>query len=231
MTHSQTGFRSAVTHFIRNQKILVPPQYSRFYRDYRGREFAFLDVGCGNHSASTAKRWFPQCRYHGIDRTMYNNDETDLASMEEMYEIDLEKESLDPIRDGFYDLVLVNHVIEHLPNGLAVLEALTAKLRPGGRMYIEYPAARSLALPSLSGTLNFCDDDTHVRVYDLKDVANALLTNEMRVLRGGIRRSWLRVALIPVTLPLALVKGNPAVPLWDLLRFAEFIYAEKRSSI
>ncbi len=231
MTFSQAGFRLAVTRFIRNQRILSPPQYTSFYRTYRGREFTFLDVGCGNHSASIAKRWFPQCRYYGIDRTIYNNDEADLAAMEEMYEIDLEKESLEPVQDGFYDLVLVNHVIEHLPNGLSVLAALTAKLRPGGRMYVEYPSARSLSLPSLRGTLNFCDDDTHVRVYDVKDVANTLLANEMRVLRGGVRRSWLRIALLPVTLPLAVAKGNPAVPLWDLLRFAEFVYAEKRSSV
>ena len=69
-----------------------------------------------------------------------------------------------------------------------LLAALTAKLKPGGSIFVEYPSVRSLSLPSMPGTLNFCDDHSHVRVYDLKEVANVLLANGMLITKAGTRR-------------------------------------------
>lgn len=50
--------------------VMVPVRLKPFYPKFAQREFRLLDVGCGDHSASITKRYFPQCRYFGIDREM-----------------------------------------------------------------------------------------------------------------------------------------------------------------
>ena len=94
---------------------MIPVKFKRFRREFQGREFTLLDVGCGNHSPSVTKRFFPECRYYGLDRGVYNNDASDLASMETFYEKDLETDDLADLPDGFFDVILFVHVIEHPP--------------------------------------------------------------------------------------------------------------------
>jgi trans-aconitate methyltransferase len=148
-----------------------------FYRSFCHRQFVLLDVGCGNHGATKAKRFFPDCEYWGIDRELYETDEKDLSLTYRRFELDLDRDDLSSVPEQAFDVILASHVIEHLQNGIRVISALCGKLKPGGVIYIEFPSTRSLGLPSVPGTLNFCDDPTHIRIYDVKDVANALLTN------------------------------------------------------
>jgi hypothetical protein len=43
---------------------------------------------------------------------------------------------------------------------------VSRKLKPGGLIYVEIPSIHLLVLPSMQGTLNFCDDETHICLYD-----------------------------------------------------------------
>lgn len=213
--------------------MLFPFKFRQFHREYHNREFKYLDVGCGDHSAEVTKKYFPNCRYFGVDRSVYNNSESDFKLMEKFYKIDLASEALDEIPDGFFDIVMFSHVIEHLPNGQEVLAQLLKKVAPEGRIYVEFPAVRSLSFPSAKGTLNFCDDATHIRLHDIKDVANTLLAGGFRIIRGGVRRDPLRVMLSPIALlrNLFLRLAGQRIRssgLWDLYGFAEFVYARKR---
>ncbi|MCR9140717.1 MAG: class I SAM-dependent methyltransferase [bacterium] len=45
-----------------------------------------------------------------------------------------------------FDLITMFHVMEHLPDPRAMLQALAAKLKPGGRIVIEVPAAHDALL-------------------------------------------------------------------------------------
>lgn len=189
-----------------------------------------LDVGAGNHSAQLVKGHFPQCAYYGLDISRdYNNDERDFALMAGFFELDLTLLRYEAIPDGFFDVIMIAHVIEHLPNGDAVLAALVPKLKPGGVIYVEYPGARSLTLPSMQETLNFHDDPTHVRVYSVPEVSAVLEQAGARVLEGGTRRDWRIIAMMPLTVPYNLIrKGYFRGSLfWDLFGFAEFVYAER----
>ena len=215
---------------------MMPVKFKRFHKEFRHREFALLDVGCGNHSASTARKYFPKVKYHGVDRSRdYNNDPGEFALMEAFHEIDLEKGSLDAVPDGHFDVVLFAHVIEHVRNGTEVLVALARKLKPGGKLYVEWPGPRSLTLPSAVGTLNFCDDDSHVRVYDLKDVANALLDAGCKVLKAGTRRDPVKLSMFPLGLAFSLARRALGMPMithggmWDGMGFAEFVYAVRKT--
>ena len=220
---------NAASKAIASQRLLRPPSYRLFYWRLRNQKFRLLDVGCGNHSASRTRRWFPRCLYHGIDRGVYNNSEDDFRQMEAFYDLDLTTGCLSAVPDETFDLVLVNHVIEHIPNGLEVLGRLTGKLKPGGRIYVEYPSVRSLSLPSMRGTLNFCDDPTHIRLYGLDEVATVLSAGNMKILRAGARRDWLHIALFPLLVLPYWFQGYPAAAFWDLLGFADYVYAERGS--
>jgi len=194
------------------------------------RPFRLLDVGAGNHSPSKTVRLFPQCEYHGLDLSKderYNA--ADEAALAGFYVMDLTALQFEAIPDAYFDYINIAHVIEHLHNGDAVLRGLAKKLKSGGHIYIEYPGQRSTRLPSMHNTLNFYDDATHVRVYTVPEVESVLKGEGFRVLASGTRRSWSYILAIPARVLQAWigrkkVQGNV---FWDLLGFAEYVFARK----
>ncbi len=198
----------------------------------KGDAFRLLDVGAGNHSPSKTKGLFPNCEYHGVDwGDAYAYSAEDRAAMNRFYSKDLTKLEFGDIPDGYFDFIMMAHIIEHLPNGDAVIAALLPKLRAGGYIYIEYPGEKSTRLPSMRGSLNFHDDKTHVRVYNHKEVAGWLRAGGLDVLWQGTRRSWPYIMAVPFRAAASLlqkgyVQGNV---FWDLLGFAEGIYARKKA--
>jgi SAM-dependent methyltransferase len=208
----------------------MPFRFKALWRRFGDRPFALLDVGAGNHSASAAKRWFPNCHYAGIDVDRgYNNDERDFEAMDEFFELDLTRLRFEAVPDARYDAILMAHVIEPLPNGDAVIRALLPKLRPGGILHVEFPGERSLRLPSMRGTLNFHDDPTHVRLYTAAEIAALLESEGMVVTRAGVRRDPVGIALLPLhALRCWQVHGYvPGGVFWDLTGFADHVLAEK----
>jgi SAM-dependent methyltransferase len=213
---------------------IIPGKFTRIYKKYKAKEFTLLDIGCGNHSPTLTKHWFPQCLYFGVDKEIYNNDPADLNVIEKFYQIDLEHSDLAEIPDSFFDAIIMNHVLEHLTDGLAVLAKLSRKLKPGGKIYLEFPSVKSLSLPSARETLNFCDDPTHVRIYSIVEIVNTLLANGIKIVKAGRQRNWQRTViaflLIPYYLGFRLKHGEwTGRGLWDLLGFADFVYGEKRT--
>lgn len=201
-------------------------------RAYRGQKISVLDVGCGCDSPTITRRWFPDCEYHGIDISDAGHSARDRAALDVFYQLDLTSSDLRQVPDDHFDAVFFAHVIEHLPNGLSVLDRLCEKVKPGGKLYVEFPSRRSLRLPSGINTLNFFDDPTHVRFYTLEEVVNRLLGSKMRILRCGTRRDVVRMALSVASIPLQLRtvlehRKLHARGLWDLLGFAEYVYAER----
>lgn len=188
-----------------------------------------LDVGCASHSPAKAKQIFPDVEYHGVDIQGDHLNERDKACLDRFFQINLEASSFEEVPNDHYDVLIISHVIEHLRNGLEVIAGMSKKVRAGGYIYIEYPSVRSLGLPSMRGTLQFCDDPTHVRVYDLKEVANVLLANGCRVMRAGRRRDFFRVLFFPLFALRGYVKGQPAGAFWDITGFAEYVFARKKS--
>ena len=82
----------------------------------------------------------------------------------------------------------------------------------------------------MTGTLNFCDDETHVRVYSVAEVANTLLASGFRIVRAGTRRDWLRIFLLPIMVPVKYVlrRELSAGDFWDITGFASYVLAVKR---
>lgn len=197
------------------------------------KDVSVLDVGCGTHSASIIKKFLPHAKYYGLDKdTSYLISEKDLSLMEKFYEIDLNNtEALTQIPGNFFDIVFMNHVLEHIPNGEDVILNILPKVKTGGKVYIEFPSLHSDKLPSIGkGTLNFYDDPTHIRIYNYKDVSSLLNKNGFEIINHGIRRGWKRILFLPVYLLRSIISGEPikSSHFYDITGFASFIFAKKK---
>jgi SAM-dependent methyltransferase len=156
-----------------------------------------LDIGCGNGSPTVTKRWFPGCHYAGADIQRYRLSDADVAAMDAFYELNADGSGYDAIPTASYDLVILNHVVEHMANPAPIVAALCAKLKPGGYMWIAFPSERSLRLPhSVDETLNFHDDPTHIHLPKVEEIAEILRANGVNVLDAGRSREgfWTSVA-------------------------------------
>ena len=177
----------------------LPSKFRFLNKYFKQNAFTLLDVGAGNHSAFNTKKWFPNCSYHAIDRDKdYNNNAEDFALMDAFYELDITQLDLKSIPDGHFDAIMMAHVIEHLPNGTEVVKALVPKLKAGGYFYVEYPGLSSTSLPSMKGTLNFFDDDTHCRIYSKLELYNTFLSVGCTPIKGGKRRDIQSMLMIPI---------------------------------
>lgn len=179
---------------MNSYRFFCPPRYQFLRRKFgRNDSFRMLDVGAGHNSYEIVRHYFPNAEFHAIDRHPQKADT--------FFQIHLEKEPLDAVPNGAYDAIVFSHTIEHLRNGLEVLKSLVPKLKIGGQLYVEFPSERSMYLPPADGTLSFFDDPTHVNFVDVKDVANALLAANVRVLKVGTARHLARsLVLTPLSL-------------------------------
>lgn len=207
----------------------------RFYFVLLGRlllttdNLRVLDIGCGNNTPSITKQRFPGCVYTGIDcveNSTYSLDSQ--AALDSFFKCDLSRGDLPDKLTGPFDLIIMSHVIEHLKNGLEISDKFCQLLAPGGLIYIEWPAMRSMHFPSMEGSLNFWDDPTHVRLYSLREIANVMMANNLRIKKLGTRRFGRRIVFSPfIFLFHILRKGRPrGTSLWDLLGFAEYALAQ-----
>ena len=211
--------------------LITPPKFRFIHSLFKNQTFNLLDVGAGSHSATKTKAVFPNCNYHGIDITRsYENDDADFKAMSGFYEMDLTQLQFSTIPENYFDVIMMSHIIEHLHNGDKVIEGLLSKLKKGGYIYIEYPAERSIRLPKMKRTLNFYDDPTHVRIYTVKEVEAVLQPHGFSILKSGTRRYWPYIVLLPFTIVTETIKYGfvPGGVFWDVLGFAEFVFAKKK---
>lgn len=148
-----------------------------------------LDIGCGNGSPSLTKKWFPACHYSGADIQQYNLGDADVAAMDQFYPVGVDGSGYEAIPEATYDLVILNHVIEHMADPAPIVAKLCSKLKPGGYLWIAFPSLRSLWLPhSVDETLQFCDDPTHIYLPDVREISNLLLENGVSIVHAGRSR-------------------------------------------
>jgi len=191
-----------------------------------------LDIGCGNHSASIMKRYYPNCKYYGLDKDKnYKNGPEDFKAMEGFYETDLNSnsESLNVVPNNFFDCLILSHTIEHLKNGEDALSHLFPKLKKAGIIYIETPSLRSIRLPNLKIGLNFYSDPTHIKVYPLENIKAFLNKNGFSIIRAGTRRSLKRILFLPFYLVGSIIRYKyvSAGVFYDITGFANYVIASK----
>lgn len=100
-----------------------------------------------------------------------------------------------------------------------------------GGLYVEFPSVRRLGTPSARGTLQFCDDATHLRVYTVAEHCNVLMEVALVIRRTGRWRSWPRVALTPGLVTGALLRHGQVGRgcRWDVTGFADRVWAAREA--
>ena len=195
-------------------------------------KYNILDIGCGGGSPKKTKIVFPFSRYVAIDRDFgYHNSRNIIELIDRKICHDLNDDIQilsEELKDEMFDIVIFNHTIEHTSKGLDVLRNIAPRIKKDGVIYIEFPSIRSLSLPNMKGTLNFCDDKTHLRLYSVQEIANVLLDENLSIIRGGRRFNIFSLFLIPFRIvSCILFKKSPAGVFWDLAGFADFVFAIK----
>jgi SAM-dependent methyltransferase len=137
----------------------VKEEYSETYRDNEAAEWAiarnlldllrqhvpnartYLEIGCGNAAVARAVASADQANvvYTGIEisRPLYDAIDESVRSLV-VHEVTLES-ALARISDGSQDVVILHHVLEHLPEPRVALGLIRRKLAPGGHLFIEVP--------------------------------------------------------------------------------------------
>lgn len=118
------------------------------------RELSVIEIGCGSGWAISYRH--PKIRYLAVDRGSVFRDELEGRGVE-FHEADVATTPL-PVANGSVDLILLNHIIEHIANSEFFGSELRRILRPGGHLYIRTP---NLARVQWA----FWDDHTHVKPF------------------------------------------------------------------
>ncbi|RPG17962.1 MAG: class I SAM-dependent methyltransferase [Pelagibacteraceae bacterium TMED124] len=89
-------------------------------------------------------------------------------------EVDLSKKQID-INDGFFDLIICSHMIEHLSNPELLLNELERILCPGGIIFFKTPNIKQVKW-------NFYDDFTHLRPYTQNSLLKAVESQNLTIM-------------------------------------------------
>lgn len=217
------------------KKTLCPTKLQAARHRFGRQPVKVLDIGCGNRSCEITRHWLNVQEYVGVDRQYWHGDKAGYEGIDRLVFVDLDEyPMLAELEDGYFDLIILNHVIEHLRNGEAVLAQLYLKLSPGGMIYIETPDIATVNYPSAIGFMNFYDDPTHRRVYEIRSLVCEMMRIGFMVDHFGRRRDWRRLMIL--SLPMLMFNLFFSLPfrqrfdargLWDLFGIASFLIATK----
>lgn len=76
-----------------------------------------------------------------------------------------------PYRGEFFDYVILNHVMEHIPDEAVAMQEIQRVLKPGGRMIISFPICTDIdtledsSISSAEARLRYYGQEDHVRLY------------------------------------------------------------------
>ncbi|RVT96920.1 class I SAM-dependent methyltransferase [Rhodovarius crocodyli] len=136
-----------------------------------------------------------------------------------------------------FDAAICAHFIEHMHGLDRTVEYLRERLKPGGRVYIEWPHPASGRFPTRhdfignglpTSTTNFHDDPTHVEAWSMEQVTDALKAQGFALeAMGRIHLPWLADALKLVAhRHNDITCGTFAV--WCKAGFAQYLVASRR---
>ena len=116
-----------------------------------------------------------------------------------------------PWPDSTFDGITCMHVVEHLEQPGNLIGESFRMLKPGGKLYIETPAPKTVSMKSASGeskgrmTVNFYDDRTHVRPVSVDEMEKIGSDVGFDRVAAGTSRNWVFVAAY---LPLLLLRRH-----------------------
>lgn len=123
---------------------------------------AILDIGCGSGKLLRAMEESGFSRLSGIDPYIENNITHG--------PINIYKQSLDKL-DGAFDLLMLHHSFEHMPDPALTLKQMNSVLKPGGHAIIRVPLAASYAWKKYGTYWVQLDAPRHAFLHTPKSIA------------------------------------------------------------
>lgn len=186
-----------------------------------------LDIGIANDSYLECKAVYPTAAYDGID---FVDAGVQMASGDRFFQLNLEERGSLTGLDAVYDVIIANHVLEHLDRGQVVFSELCRLLAPGGLLYVEVPSLRTAYRPKRRGSYHFHDDPTHRRFYLLENLANLAIDCNCRVVSCGPASTWLKDMLSLPRAAIGVLLGGVWGPyLLHFQRKIDHILVQRRS--
>jgi 2-polyprenyl-3-methyl-5-hydroxy-6-metoxy-1,4-benzoquinol methylase len=154
--------------------------------EWAGHNKTILEVGC--HTGFLSK-WLQlqNCDVTGID---INDKATKIAAQFQVKTIccDIEKHEIwEQLQNKKFDVIILNHVLEHLVNPWKTLQQLTSYLRPGGTIIIGLPNICNAKnrFTIFFGRFDYEEigvmDKTHLRFFNQKTARKLIETSGLEI--------------------------------------------------
>jgi SAM-dependent methyltransferase len=141
-----------------------------------------LDIGIANASYIECKAIYFNAEYHGLDCI---NSDVQMSAGDLFFLRDLEDPQALTDLPGQYDLIIANHVLEHVNRGEQVFGELCDLLSSDGVLYVEVPSIRTAFSMKKWGNYHFHDDPTHITFYNLVELANIAMRRDCKIVSCG----------------------------------------------
>jgi len=168
-----------------------------------------LDIGVANNSYKEFKNIYPNAVYHGID---YLESDVVFEKGDKFFLENLESPGTLKELSPVYDMIVINHVLEHLSNGKEIFSRLCSLLAPGGVLYAEFPSIRTAYKRKTKSSYHFHDDETHKSFYVVEELANLAILSGCTIISCGPISTPLKNSLSPIRALLAWITGAPYGP-------------------
>lgn len=181
-----------------------------------------LEIGCGTgQNLTVLHKLYPSSELYGVDLL----EKSQIPPFIHYQTTDLNTSPID-YPDGFFDVVIFTHVIEHLVNPSGLGPQIHRILAPGGRLYAEAPNWTSLLIPSFGfkreqgNIFNFFDDRTHCKPWTNHSLYTFVQWDcNLRVLQAGVIRNWVRLPFDWLIMLYGMLRGSRAYvasSLWNI---------------
>lgn len=169
------------------------------------REAALVDIGAGDGSLTAFRRWPKPVR---ADLRMYGYalEKGRLFDEFDGYEIGDWNRAPPDFGGLQFDAILSAHFIEHIAEPRSFVRWTASKLRPRGRVYLEWPSENALSLPGRAALAQagvdlmiarFDDDLTHQRLPSRGEMLAEMHAAGLQIeMSGIIRLPWFEEELM-----------------------------------
>jgi ubiquinone/menaquinone biosynthesis C-methylase UbiE len=136
-----------------------------------------LDVGCGDG------KFLHRMRQLGWSVAGVDFDAKAVANAKSIYGLDLHRGDLASAKfpDNSFDAVTMSHVIEHVPDPLALFAEARRILKPGGRLVVTTPNNGSFGHEKFKGYWFGIDPPRHLNIYSLPTLAECARRTNLKV--------------------------------------------------
>jgi 2-polyprenyl-3-methyl-5-hydroxy-6-metoxy-1,4-benzoquinol methylase len=154
--------------------------------DMAGRTGAVLDVGCGSGNLMEALRGSGHEDLYGVDF------DPKAIRVARGAGLDVSVGEVSDIERRDFDIVLMNHVIEHLPSPEETLNEVRARLKPGGTFIIRTPNSRSFLAKRFGSDWRGLEPPRHLNIFTTASLAQLAAKTGFKTVEIGTAKALLQ---------------------------------------